>query len=516
MGRTKSARSQQQTATWADMITPQTFEGLNIDSNGLELITRNVPLPKGTQYECRQKTNRETLKKTEHNMTRALLREVSTALGNKVELPFRISEFEKARDKGIPLEGTGPFKELARNPTRLTRDKGPRVVTDLDGIPILWYFPTFIGNGLQTNLLRCISDIAQVYRPPKDADIKDRRAGPKQSGQPAQSSHSTRYVTRSHTAQLATATVEEPLHEQEREAEFMHGSVCVVEQPPSILDDQLPPETYKESEGEDGAKGIRPIQMSSQFRNALSSALSPTIRFLEAKRLLDKKITRLTDIIQPSLSKSMCELRAQMSAVKGPTQVAVINGWTSAFPCYGVAINRVTGMHRDQGGFRGGLDVIGVLGTFDRGGDLDLPDLNLRLEWTPGCLGAFDGYDFRHMVHEWSGGSRVTLISFCRKSTWDGLHLKPTITRPHISECQGLLSTAIEERNAAVKEDCKNRAVQRDNKPFRTRPNESPPGPRERESGTRHFYKSRGESQSERKEGCDPKRRRLDNVLDHS
>ncbi|EUC53972.1 hypothetical protein RSOL_023400, partial [Rhizoctonia solani AG-3 Rhs1AP] len=286
--------------------------------------------------------------------------------------------------------------------------------------------------------------------------------------------------------------------DQEEEAELMHGSVCELEESPALSDGQSPPDSYTQLEGEvrvdhqhlqppydanknldsnqstsycdlaeyepfayywspgwcqRGMQFLRPIQMSSQFCNALRLALGPTIAFLEAKRLLDKKIARLTDIIQPSLSDNMRTLRAHMLAIKGPSQVAVANGWTSAFPCYGVAINRVTGMHRDQGGFRGGLDVIGVLGTFKNGGDLDLPDLNLRLEWTPGCLGAFDGYDFRHMVHKWSGGSRVTLISFCRKSTWDALKLVPAITRPNISECREELLAANKARDEAVEVD---------------------------------------------------------------
>jgi hypothetical protein len=195
------------------------------------------------------------------------------------------------------------------------------------------------------------------------------------------------------------------------------------------------------------------MKMSLHFRNALQEkCLHETIQFLETKRLFDQKVSYLTNIIHPSLSSCMRELRSHMSAVKGPTEVALINGWTSAFPCFGMGINRTTGLHRDTRGLRGGLDIIGVLGTFTMGGDLELPDLNLRVEWRPGCLGAFDGYDFRHKVNSWTGGSRVALISFCRQTTWSGLGLDSTLSRPTASECQARLLSATNQRSVAIEE----------------------------------------------------------------
>jgi hypothetical protein len=195
------------------------------------------------------------------------------------------------------------------------------------------------------------------------------------------------------------------------------------------------------------------MKMSLHFRNALADqCLHETVQFLEAKRLFDKKVSYLTDIIHPSLSDSMRKLRVHMSAVKGPTEVTLINGWTSAFPCFGIGINRTTGLHRDTQGIRGGLDIIGILGTFTIGGDLELPDLNLRLEWKPGCLGAFDGYDFRHKVNSWTGGSRVALISFCRQTTWSALGLDSTLSRPTATECRDRVLSERNLRTAAIQE----------------------------------------------------------------
>ncbi|KAG8734423.1 hypothetical protein FRC11_014269 [Ceratobasidium sp. 423] len=484
-------------APWGDNITQETFKGLNIHSIGLEPSIRNVPPPTGKPYDAKQKLERETLGKVENDMTRKLLKAVSEALNNQVRLPFRVSDFLKERKKGIPISSPGAFGTLTQQQTRLTMEKGPAVVTDEAGVPLVWYFPHFIGTGLHTNLMRCVTELARAYQPPPDDKTHDRRARAQKSEPCVGLASNAGYMTRSRMAG-EDRSMEQDLNDNQQEQEIsIDGFPCTMEEPIASTDEQPCPETYEELEGEvrlegehdlrplissehpntpsipatpelssyapvayyfspgwsqTGMQYVRPIQMSLHFRNALDRGLDETIRLLEAKRLLDKQIALLTKIIQPSLSRSMEALRSHMSAVKGPTGTAVVNGWTSAFPCFGITINRVTPMHRDIKGISAGLDVIGVLGTFTEGGDLELPDLNLRLEWKPGCLGAFDGYDFRHMVHDWAGGSRVALISFCRKSTWDALKLSPKLTRPAVEDCQRELASAKKRRDITIEE----------------------------------------------------------------
>ncbi|KAF8695805.1 hypothetical protein RHS03_07892, partial [Rhizoctonia solani] len=209
---------------------------------------------------------------------------------------------------------------------------------------------------------------------------------------------------------------EDPEVHSTSQEEPIDFSPCTMEEPAYVQDNQLVLPAYKEVDdsvpdnqgsaladlspfayylspgwSQTGMQYKKPIQMSVHLRGALLEATSKTIAFLKAKRLFNKQIIKLTDIIQPSLSQSLRKLKAHMSAIQGPTGTTVTNGWTSAFPCYGVAVNRTTGMHRDSKGIWAGLDIIGMLGTFNSGGDLELPNLNLCLEWTPGVLGAFDG-----------------------------------------------------------------------------------------------------------------------------
>ncbi|KAG8691591.1 hypothetical protein FRC11_000301 [Ceratobasidium sp. 423] len=476
---------------WADNIVPETFNGLNINSTGSEPSIRNAPPPTGSQYSSKQKIRRETLAKVENDMTRNLFKVVSQALSNQIRLPFSISDFEAERSRGINIHHAPAFQDLANHPKRLSIDEGPAVVTDITGTPILWYFPRFIGTGLQANLMKSIGDLASVYQPPPDAKAHDRRACVNQSAAGMPDAPGVRYMTRGQSTRAENLTSQQLELDRPRPEATTEFSPCTLEEPIVITEAQPAPETYKEVDGEvhlegmhqacpidssknqtsatedvqatlaeykpfayyfspgwcqTGMQYVRPIQMSVHLRNALSEGSNETIAFLEAKRLLDKQIALLTEIIHPDLSSSMRQLKAHMSSVKGATGTTIVNGWTSDFPCYGVAINRVTGMHRDIKGIRAGLDVIGVCGTFTEGGDLELADLNLRLEWTPGCLAAFDGYDFRHKVHEWSGGSRIALISFCRQSTWSALGLDCILTRPTLKDCQNQLAIVMERR----------------------------------------------------------------------
>jgi hypothetical protein len=67
-----------------------------------------------------------------------------------VKLPFQVSEFVAARERGVvPVTGGAAFGTLAGEPRRLEAQGGPAVVVDLDDVVILWYFPNFLGSGLQ-------------------------------------------------------------------------------------------------------------------------------------------------------------------------------------------------------------------------------------------------------------------------------------------------------------------------------------------------------------------------------
>ncbi|KAG8795552.1 hypothetical protein FRC12_012991 [Ceratobasidium sp. 428] len=478
MARKKKPSRTARTPKLVSQFTASTFTGLNVLSDGSEPAIRNAPPPQGKSYDQKQKLARETLRKTENDMTRAAFKAIEEAMDNAVTLPIRMSELEADRKDGkIPLAGEGPFRGLAGHETRLDAKRGSTAVVDLDGGVMFWYFPSLLGSGLRANLLRCLANLVSEYRPPTDDRIRDRRAARLAAEASSECSDESRVSTRSQAARRkATAAVvpeldravEEPVDETEDEGEVrLQGATGSEPYPAQPQDpatpsgrvaeeplEQLPPCAYYFSPGwyQTGMHRIRPIQMSLHLREALAEGSArQLVNLFEAKRLYDKQMALMTRIINRPLSESMLRLRGRMTAVKGPTQTAVVNGWTSAFPCFGIGINRTSALHRDTRGIRRGLDIIGVLGTFTAGGDLELPDLNLWAEWKPGCVGAFDGYDLRHRVAPWSGGSRVALISFCRQSTWSGLGLDSTLPRrPTLAECRRHLSEAQEARSEVV------------------------------------------------------------------
>ncbi|GAB1527615.1 hypothetical protein RhiTH_010791 [Rhizoctonia solani] len=427
MSKSKQSCTNKQLSLWQIHITEDLFKGLKTCPNGSEEAVRNAPIPDESLRRRKRKSGRKRLAKTENDMIRKMLDAVTKALNNTIQLDFYLSEFELQRTRGIGVHTAGVFKGLDKEPIRLTRSGGPAVLTDKAGIPILWYFPDFIGKGLQTNLMRTVASLASVYQPAPDSEICDRRTTLPQLVQDDPHSSKARYATRSQTSRAALHMPEDPEVHSTSQEEPIDFSPCTMEEPAYVPDNQLVPPAYKEVNGEitiaghytpslslhqssdsvpdnqgsaladlssfayylspgwsqTGMQYKKPIQMLVHLRGALLEATSKTIAFLKAKRLFDKQIIELTDIIQPSLSQSLRKLKAHMSAIQGPTGTTVTNGWTSAFPCYGVAVNRTTGMHRDSKGIWAGLDIIGVLGTFNSGGDLELPDLNLRLEWTP-------------------------------------------------------------------------------------------------------------------------------------
>ncbi|KAG8737756.1 hypothetical protein FRC10_007833 [Ceratobasidium sp. 414] len=221
----------------------------------------------------------------------------------------------------------------------------------------------------------------------------------------------------------------------------------------SLRREKLPASSYYWSPGwyGTGMENKRPMVMSSQLKKALSPKnRQATLRHLVAKREFDDQTRHLTAILHNGLYIELKRLREHMRQEGGTVGEAVKMGWTSLFPCVALGFNRTTRMHRDSKGFRNGLDVIGVLGKFT-GGNLRFRDPNIVLEWRPGCLAAFDGYDLAHEVEPWEGHCRATLISFCRSSSWRGLKLPLLVPIPTLERLKENLERSVQDKEKAAR-----------------------------------------------------------------
>ncbi|KAG8724037.1 hypothetical protein FRC09_000712 [Ceratobasidium sp. 395] len=503
-----------------------TFRGLAVDSNGSEPIVRHNRAAVDSSYHSGRKAKRETLRKALNDMERRMTSMVDRAMKRKVVLPVRKSDLARMKEEGkLPMSKAGGLKELAGRTTKLRAKDGPAVVVDLEGAVFFWYFPECIGQGLRQEILQAVGELAMVYLPKPDQEIKDRRAREEPATRSPTAERAdrpaTRAQTRAQTAQRAAIgdTLASHFSEQSSDGGRLQSEpedagegaydidYCAppsieprpyvedgndirwedtAEAPPPAASEHgapalslqravaylsgLPPFAYYFTPGwyQTGMQyvsvgfvspslqplilgQIRPMAMSVHFREALQDRSAPqTIRLLESKRLYDRTMSFLVDIIHRPLGESMGTVRECMSAVTGPTSVALRNGWTSCFPCVGIGVNRTSKLHRDSKGIKDGMDVIGVLGTFTSGGELSLPDILFEAEWKPGCVGAFDGYTLRHEVRPWEGGTRVALISFCRQSTWTGLKLDYSLETPKLPEVEARLKLAKDARAKAV------------------------------------------------------------------
>lgn len=52
----------------------------------------------------------------------------------------------------VPMEGGGPFPGLEKEVLNLTIAGGAAVVVDLEDVVLFWYFPNYIGTGLQVRI----------------------------------------------------------------------------------------------------------------------------------------------------------------------------------------------------------------------------------------------------------------------------------------------------------------------------------------------------------------------------
>ncbi|KAG9087516.1 hypothetical protein FS749_002861 [Ceratobasidium sp. UAMH 11750] len=418
---------------------------------------------------------------------------VQMALDNIQVLDFSLNDFQKARDsnKVPPMKAGAP--RGGPEPLTLTIEQGPALVVDRDGVLMISYFPGFIGSGLQGLLLKSLGDLVRRCKPRIDRRSGDRRSSAA-PGEPCvgedaedlrgienQGEESEGEEDRDEDLDESTSISDdededwteaagEPMdvsssedsetgsdcsdygEEAARQAKIELDQLEEEETLESLRRGKLPASSYYWSAGwyGTGMENKRPMVMSSQFKKALSPASRPaTIRLLVAKREFDDRTRHLTAILSHGLYTELERLRSHMRRKGGAVGEAVKTGWTSLFPCVAVGFNRTTRLHRDSKGFRNGLDVIGVLGNFT-GGNLRFRDPNVVLEWLPGCLAAFDGYDLAHEVEPWEGYCRATLISFCRSSSWRGLKLPLSVPMPTLERLKENLERSVQDREKAA------------------------------------------------------------------
>jgi hypothetical protein len=100
-------------------------------------------------------------------------------------------------------------------------------------------------------VLRSLTDLAKVYRPPADDQVRDRRAAVTATTRGLSPSGGKGVSTRRQTTRAAAAAaIDDPATLQEREQESITESFHSSEEQEPITCDRTPPEMYREAEGE--------------------------------------------------------------------------------------------------------------------------------------------------------------------------------------------------------------------------------------------------------------------------
>ncbi|KAG8690846.1 hypothetical protein FRC11_008721 [Ceratobasidium sp. 423] len=276
-------------------------------------------------------------------------------------------------------------------PIRLCREDGPQIVVDKKDNFILFYGPQFWGNNTQEYLLDAIDtlDTAQPFQMDSARVNADKR--------------------------VMTGS-----KEGSRRAEwgiYTHG---IAQQ----LKCKLRPSPSLRLVG--GKSGI-------QARKA----------YLDARALNDGKINHMTKIIHESFHAALIEAK-DCIRVKSLEAAGWMDQWTTNYLSQAIFENRQTGLHRDSRGSPYCADFLYILGDF-QGGDLFLPDLNIKIEWLPNAACMFDGRTFAHEVLPWKGSRRLCMVNYIWKTAMDDLGVKLPKQAPKLSE---ILSRVKEDRAA--------------------------------------------------------------------
>lgn len=95
--------------------------------------------------------------------------------------------------------------------------------------------------------------------------------------------------------------------------------------------------------------------------------------------------------------------------------------------------NWKSGLHRDSQDPQLGYAGLFAAGSFT-GGDLELPELKLRIRLQPGDLVLIRGRVLKHGIQEWDGGQRICIPHFTHTDLWTHFGLGDLVSVPKLSQ----------------------------------------------------------------------------------
>lgn len=124
-------------------------------------------------------------------------------------------------------------------------------------------------------------------------------------------------------------------------------------------------------------------------------------------------LNHLLCLIHPALFEAalLCQERVQEET----KDLHVTQLWTSVFHALSVISNGTSRAHRDTKGYLPWYDILISIGTVDEL-SLNIPELHLKLSYTPGTVIALTGHALMHEVNAWQPGKERACWAFFFRS----------------------------------------------------------------------------------------------------
>ncbi|KAG8725295.1 hypothetical protein FRC09_003132 [Ceratobasidium sp. 395] len=336
------------------------------------------------------------------------------------------------------IKDGGPFVPGAPEIVLKRRD-GPRAVVSEDMYILIIYCPEYLEAESQILMRETLEDFTNLVPPKPDTRSGDRRAQVLphlNTPDSVRGKTPAKRVEKDWAEYLGEPAPDSVAEEEEEPWKAPYPNSHPLSDPPEL--DKMDPASLHHCINwiARGQQGKKPPVVSTELRAALKNEES-TAAFIAlhlGKFLTDQCLNDLVRLFHPTFYRLLCQLRDKLFNADNPPPVSW-DVWSSIFTFQSIGFNRQTRMHRDAAGMHGGLDVLFLLGDH-RGGRMKWQDLNVKAEWLPGDLCAFDGKVFSHGIENWVGNKRYCFIYFVHRNVFKHFGLPDSCCFPSVAELE--------------------------------------------------------------------------------
>lgn len=155
---------------------------------------------------------------------------------------------------------------------------------------------------------------------------------------------------------------------------------------------------------------------------ASGKTLAASCTMFRTMEHLSTRVNEVTRIADPIFYDNLLRLREAVQ--KKHALAEAFNAIDSlAYEGREILFNRMSGIHNDSQDPPLAYAGLKVAGDFTSGGQLEVPELNLRLRMLPGDFSLIRGRVLKHGILPWEGGQRICVPHFTHTSLWRSVNM---------------------------------------------------------------------------------------------